>query len=47
MGMKKLDRSVIYIGTQGETEDPEGWGTGLKNDRYADTPSLHFRVDAQ
>jgi hypothetical protein len=37
---------VIYIGTQGETEDSEGWGTGLKIDRYADTPSLHFRVDA-
>jgi hypothetical protein len=47
MGMKKLDRSVIYIGTEGETEDPEGWGACLKNDRYADTPSLHFRVDAQ
>lgn len=40
MGMKKLDRSVVYIGSQGETEDSEGWGTGLKNDRYADTPSL-------
>ena len=45
--MKKLDRSVIYIGAQGETEDSEGWGTGLKNDKCADTLSLHFSVDAQ